>query len=130
METSDCSKKEYQARNLVIGGGIAGIVTALGLLDDGQSVVLADADTPDRLGGLALWAFGGMALSGTPEQKRMSVKDSPELLLEDWVRFGELEDAESWPLAWARCYAAVSRELVYVWVKSLGLKFMPAVNFV
>ncbi|MEE4217486.1 MAG: FAD-binding protein [Xanthomonadales bacterium] len=130
METSDCSKKEYQAQNLVIGGGIAGIVTALGLLDDGQTVVLADADTPDRFGGLALWAFGGMALSGTPEQKRMSVDDSPERLLEDWVRFGELENTESWPLAWARCYAGESRELVYDWVKSLGLKFMPAVNFV
>ncbi len=130
METTDCCKKEYRAQNLVIGGGIAGIVTALELLDDGQSVVLVDADTADRFGGLALWAFGGMALSGTPEQKRMSVKDSPELLLEDWVRFGELEDDESWPLAWAHCYAAESRELVYDWVKSLGLKFMPAVNFV
>ena len=130
METTESCKKEYQAQNLVIGGGIAGIVTALELLDDGQSVVLVDADSPDRFGGLALWAFGGMALNSTAEQKRMSVKDSPELLLEDWVRFGELEDSESWPLAWAQSYAVESRELVYDWVKSLGLKFMPAVNFV
>ena len=130
METSDRNKKEYQAQNLVIGGGIAGIVTALELLDDGQSVVMLDADTQSRFGGLALWAFGGMALAGTLEQKRMSVKDSPELCLEDWIRFGELQDSETWPLAWARCYTEESRELVYDWVKSHGLKFMPAVNFV
>jgi predicted oxidoreductase len=31
-------------------------------------VALVDRDTPERLGGLALWAFGGMALVGTPLQ--------------------------------------------------------------
>ena len=120
----------HRAQNLVIGGGIAGIVTALELLDGGQSVVLVDADTPERFGGLALWAFGGMALAGTPQQKRMGVEDSPGLCLEDWIRFGELGPDEHWPRAWAKCYAEESRELVYEWVQSLGLKFMPAVNFV
>lgn len=120
----------YRAENLVIGGGIAGIVAALGLLDGDQSVVLVDSDTRERFGGLALWAFGGMALVGTREQRRMGVKDSPQLCLEDWIRFGELETAERWPRAWAECYARESREWVYEWVRSLGLKFMPAVNFV
>jgi predicted oxidoreductase len=121
---------DYRAENLVIGGGIAGIVTALGLLDGGQSVVLVDADSPERFGGLALWAFGGMALIDTPEQRRMGVADSPELCFEDWVRFGELQPEEHWPRAWARCYVHDTREWVYDWVRSLGLKFMPAVNFV
>jgi predicted oxidoreductase len=122
--------RHYEAQHLVIGGGIAGIVTALGLLDAGRSVVLLDADTRERLGGLALWAFGGMALVGTREQRRMGVADSPELCLEDWIRFGELQADEHWPRAWAGCYARESREWVYDWVRSLGLKFMPAVNFV
>ena len=120
----------HAAQNLVIGGGIAGIVAAMGLLDGGQSVVLVDADTRERFGGLALWAFGGMALVDTREQRRMGVKDSPERCLEDWIRFGELEPDERWPRAWAECYALESREWVYDWVRSLGLKFMPAVNFV
>lgn len=130
MATDTSCKSEYRAQNLVIGGGIAGIVTAIGLLDGGQSVILLDADTEDRFGGLALWAFGGMAFAGTAEQKRMGVDDSPGLCLEDWIRFGELQRHEQWPLAWAKCYAEESRELVYDWLKSLGLKFMPAVNFV
>ena len=57
-----------QTDAVVVGGGLAGIVTALELLRAGQRVVLVDRDTPERLGGLALWAFGGMALVGTPLQ--------------------------------------------------------------
>jgi predicted oxidoreductase len=121
---------EHRAGNLVIGGGIAGIITALELLDGGQSVLLIDADTPQRFGGLAIWAFGGMALAKTREQKRMGVEDSDQLLLEDWIRFGELQEHDHWPLAWARCYADESHELVYNWLTELGLKFMPAVNWV
>ena len=127
---NDSKTIEYRARNLVIGGGIAGIVTALELLDDGQSVLVLDRDTPERFGGLALWAFGGMAFVGTEEQKRYKIADSPELALEDWIRFAELGPEDRWPRAWAECYVEQSRELVYEWVKSLGLKFMPAVNWV
>jgi len=130
MHSEPSHDKRYETQNLVIGGGIAGIVAALELLDKGQAVLLLDADTPDRFGGLALWAFGGMALTGTAEQKRMGVDDSPDLCMEDWLRFGELAADEQWPRAWAECYVNESRELVYDWVKSLGLKFMPAVNFV
>ena len=50
---------------VIVGGGLAGIVTALEALRAGQSVALVDRDAPERLGGLALWAFGGMALVGT-----------------------------------------------------------------
>ncbi|NNK33872.1 MAG: FAD-binding protein [Xanthomonadales bacterium] len=119
-----------RTQNLVVGGGIAGIVTALELLEGGQSVTLLDADSRERFGGLALWAFGGMALVGTPEQRRMGIDDSPARALEDWIRFGELTPEDEWPLAWARCYVEESRTAVYDWVRGLGLKFMPAVNWV
>ena len=130
MGTSESNSCLYHSHNLVIGGGIAGIVTALELLDGGQSVCLIDSDTAERFGGLAIWAFGGMALVDTAEQQRMGVDDSPERVLEDWIRFGELTAEDKWPLAWAECYARESRVMVYDWVKSLGLKFMPAVNWV
>ncbi|MBS0404210.1 MAG: FAD-binding protein, partial [Proteobacteria bacterium] len=87
---------------IIAGGGLAGIVTALELLRAGKTVALLDRDTPERLGGLALWAFGGMALVGTPLQARMKIPDTPEIALRDWLRFGELDAGDEYPLAWAR----------------------------
>ncbi|MDO9166730.1 MAG: FAD-dependent oxidoreductase [Rhodoferax sp.] len=120
----------YQSDVLVIGGGLAGIVTAIECLRAGKSVTLVDRDTPERLGGLALWAFGGMALVDTPLQRRMKLKDSPELALADWLRFGELGEDDVLPRQWASYYVEHSREQVYDWVIAHGLKFMPAVSWV
>ena len=115
---------------LVIGGGLAGIVTALELLRAGQRVTLVDRDTPERFGGLALWAFGGMALVGTPLQAKMKIPDTPERALADWLRFGELGPGDHWPRAWARYYVEHSRAQVHDWLVQEGVKFMPAVNWV
>jgi hypothetical protein len=121
---------QYRADVLVIGGGVAGLVTALELLEGGRSVVVVDRDTRERLGGLARWAFGGMALVGTPEQRRLKIDDSPARALEDWIRFGELGPEDHWPRAWAELYVNESRTEIYDWLRRLGLKFMPAVNWV
>ena len=45
---------------LIIGGGIAGIATALDLLDGGKSVLMVDRDRESAFGGLARESFGGM----------------------------------------------------------------------
>ena len=115
---------------VVAGGGLAGLVTALECLRAGLRVVIVDRDTPDRLGGLARWAFGGMALVGTQQQARMGIPDEPERALRDWLRFGELGPSDTWPRAWAACYVEHSRALVYDWLVAHGLRFMPAVNWV
>jgi predicted oxidoreductase len=119
-----------QSEVLVIGGGLAGIVTALELLRAGKRVTLVDRDTPERFGGLALWAFGGMALVGTPLQARMKIPDTPEVALRDWIRFGELDPGDTWPLQWARHYVEHSRAQVHDWLRGEGVRFMPAVNWV
>ncbi len=115
---------------LVIGGGLAGIVTALELLRAGKTVTLVDRDTPERFGGLALWAFGGMALVGTPLQAKMKILDTPEIALRDWQRFGELDPNDHWPQQWARYYVEHSRREVYDWLRNEGITFLPAVNWV
>lgn len=119
-----------QADVLIVGGGLAGMVTALELLRAGQRVILADRHPAEHVGGLARWAFGGMALVGTPLQTRRRIHDSPEIALADWLRFGELNPADHHALAWARHYVEHSREQVYDWLVAHGLKFMPAVNWV
>ena len=115
---------------LIVGGGLAGLVTAVELLRAGRSVTVVDRDTRERLGGLALWAFGGMALIGTPLQARMKIPDSPQRALADWLRFGELDPQDRWSLAWAEHYVERSRAEVHDWLLAEGLKFMPAVNWI
>lgn len=115
---------------LVVGGGLAGLVAALGALRAGLSVTIVDRDTRERFGGLARWAFGGMALVGTPLQRRLKIPDTPERALRDWLRFGELDPGDHWSLAWARHYVERSRPEVYDWLLGEGLRFMPAVNWV
>lgn len=115
---------------LVVGGGLAGIVNALEFLRAGRRVTLVDRDTPERFGGLALWAFGGMALVGTPLQAAKKIADSPERALRDWIRFGELDPADHHSMAWTRYYVEHSCTEVYDWLQNEGIKFMPAVNWV
>ncbi|MCB1567715.1 MAG: FAD-binding protein [Xanthomonadales bacterium] len=119
-----------RAEVAVVGGGLAGIVAALELLRAGKSVVLLDRDTPERFGGLARWAFGGMALVGTPLQARKKIIDTPEIALRDWLSFGELDPSDTWPMAWAKAYVEHSRPHVHDWVQREGVRFMPAVNWV
>jgi predicted oxidoreductase len=120
----------FRAEVLVVGGGLAGIVTALECLRAGKTVLLVDRDTPERLGGLALWAFGGMALVGTPLQSRLRIPDTPEIALRDWIRFGELVEEDVLPRRWAEFYVQHSRAQVHDWLRDEGVRFMPAVNWV
>ena len=115
---------------VVVGGGLAGIVTALECLRAGRSVALVDRDTPERFGGLALWAFGGMALVGTPLQARMKIPDTPDIALRDWLRFAELGEDDVLPRQWAEYYVQHSRSEVHDWLVAEGVKFMPAVGWV
>ena len=119
-----------QSDVLVIGGGLAGIVTALECLRGGRDVVLVDRDTPECFGGLALSAFGGMTLVGTPLQTRKGIVDSPQIALRDWLRFGELDPNDSLPIDWAKHYVEHSRTQVYDWLLQHGLRFMPSLQWV
>ncbi len=115
---------------LIVGAGIAGLVAAHECLEKGLSVTLIDRHTEDKVGGLARTAFGGMALVGTPIQKRMGVVDTPELALSDWRSFAEFADSDVWPQRWAEAYVEQSDERVFRWLLDKEMRFMPAVNWV
>ncbi|PCJ50039.1 MAG: FAD-binding dehydrogenase [Gammaproteobacteria bacterium] len=115
---------------IIIGAGISGLVCALESLRQGKKVIILDAQSRERAGGLARVAFGGMALIDTPEQKSKGIRDSAEIAFNDWCSFAEFGLKDHWPKQWAKYYTENSISEIYEYVKSLGLKFLPAVNWV
>lgn len=115
---------------IVIGGGIAGIVAALELIEGGRRVTLVDRDFESAFGGLARESFGGLLFVDTPIQRRHGIRDSVELALADWTRFGELSPIDGWPYLWAESYVEENRREVFEWLKAQGIKFLPMPQWV
>ena len=82
---------------VIAGGGLAGLVTAYELLDQGRRVLLVDKDTRDNCGGLARESFGGVHMIGTPHQRRLRIEDSPELAWQDWQSVANYDANDRWP---------------------------------
>jgi predicted oxidoreductase len=114
---------------IVVGAGLAGLVSTLELLRSGHTVLLLDRCRPHELGGLAREAFGGMFMVDSPEQRRSRIRDSERLALEDWLRIAELGAEEHWPRRWAEQYVARARDDVGGWLRELGVRFFPVVNW-
>ena len=122
-------RRRFEADAIVIGGGLAGMVTALELLDAGKRVVILDRATRDRFGGLARWSFGGMFFVDSPEQRKNRIKDSVDLAMRDWVRYGELDPEDVWPYRWAEAYVNRCTEEVRGWLAERDVGFFRAVNW-
>lgn len=129
-EFINSNNKEKQYDAIIIGGGIAGLTTALELAKKDKQVLILDAQDDTKVGGLARSAFGGMALIGTPEQKRSGITDNAELALKDWYNFANFSEEDVLPKQWAKLYVEQSYQDIYQYVKKLGVKFLPAVNWV
>jgi uncharacterized protein len=114
---------------IVIGAGLAGLVCTLELLRAGHSVLLLDRCRPEQVGGLAREAFGGMFMVDSPEQRRSRIPDSERVALEDWLRVAELEPEDEWPRRWAEQYVTRARDDVGAWLREIGVRFFPVVNW-
>ena len=70
---------------IVVGAGLAGLVATHELAQAGRRVLVLDQENRNNLGGQAFWSLGGLFLVDSPEQRRMGIKDSLELALQDWL---------------------------------------------
>lgn len=123
------SDKRYKSDVVIVGGGLAGIAASIELLDRGKHVLILDRDVKEEFGGLARWSFGGICMIGTPEQKRMGIKDNPALALRDWCSFAQFEEDAFWPKKWANFYTHSSIEMIYEWLKKRKVSFLSMVNW-
>jgi len=111
---------------VVVGAGLAGLVATAELADAGRRVILLDQEPEANLGGQAFWSLGGLMFVDSPEQRRMRVKDSYELALQDWLgtaAFDRPEDA--WPRRWAEAYVAFCAGEKRAWLHEQGMRWLP-----
>ena len=82
---SDSSAAGFAADAIVVGAGLSGLVAACELVDRGLRVLILDQENSANLGGQAFWSFGGLFFVDSPEQRRLGIRDSHELALQDWL---------------------------------------------
>jgi len=121
---------KYQSDVVIIGGGIAGIVTALECLDGGKSVTIIDRDTEENFGGLAKESFGGMFFVDTPAQRKANIEDSPERAFDDWCNFGELSEVDGLAYDWGKRYVERTTPDVHDFIVPMGIGFLPVLNWI
>jgi predicted oxidoreductase len=115
---------------IVVGGGLAGLVAAAEVVAAGRRVILLDQETGANLGGQAFWSLGGLFLVDSPEQRRLGIRDSHALALEDWLGTAGFDrDEDRWPRAWAEAYVAFAAGEKRSWLRSLGLRWFPVVGW-
>ncbi|MCH0539486.1 FAD-binding dehydrogenase [Streptomyces sp. MUM 203J] len=120
----------YDADVIVIGAGLAGLAATAELVDAGRSVILLDQEPEQSLGGQAHWSFGGLFLVDSPEQRRMRIRDSQDLALQDWLGSAGFDRPEDhWPRRWAEAYTDFAAGEKRAWLHGQGVRFFPVVGW-
>jgi uncharacterized protein len=115
---------------IIIGTGLAGLVAANELAERGVAVMLIDQEGEQNLGGQAFWSFGGLFMVDTPLQRRLGIKDSLELALQDWMGAAGFDrEEDGWPKKWAEAYVHFAATEKYDWLHKKGLRFFPVVGW-
>jgi uncharacterized protein len=109
---------------IVVGAGLAGLVATYELVSAGRSVLVLDQENRNNLGGQAFWSLGGLFLVDTPEQRRMGIRDSHELALQDWLGSAgfDREREDRWPRRWAEAYVRFAAAEKRRYLRALGLR--------
>ncbi|WP_371425843.1 FAD-binding dehydrogenase [Tardiphaga sp.] len=115
---------------IVVGGGLAGLVAATEIADAGKRVVVVDQEGEQNLGGQAFWSFGGLFFVDSPEQRRLGIKDSYDLALQDWHGTAGFDrDEDLWPRRWAEAYVAFAAGEKRDWLRAMGHRVFPVVGW-
>jgi hypothetical protein len=115
---------------IIVGAGLAGLVAATELADAGKRVIVVDQEAEQNLGGQAFWSLGGLFLVDSPEQRRLGIRDSHDLALQDWLGTAGFDREEDhWPRKWAEAYVAFAAGEKRDWLQAMGHRIFPVVGW-
>src|ERR671912_830514 len=123
-------RMNYDADVIVVGAGLAGLVATAELVAAGKHVILLDQEPEQSLGGQAFWSLGGLFLVDSPEQRRLGVKDSHDLALQDWMGSADFDREEDyWPRRWAEAFLDFASGEKRAWLHQQGVRFFPVIGW-
>jgi predicted oxidoreductase len=115
---------------IVVGAGLAGLVATAELAAAGRRVIVVEQEPAISIGGQAFWSFGGLFLVDSPEQRRMGIRDSYDLALQDWLGSAGFDRPEDeWPRRWAQAYVAFAAGEKRAWLHAKGVRLFPVVGW-
>ncbi|OHU55718.1 FAD-binding dehydrogenase [Mycobacteroides chelonae] len=116
---------------VVVGAGLAGLVATYELVRAGRTVIIVDQENTANLGGQAFWSLGILFLVDTPEQRRLGIKDSYELALQDWIGSAAFDRTreDHWGRQWARAYVEFAAGEKRHYLRKLGVRVLPVVQW-
>lgn len=120
----------YDADAIIVGAGLAGLVAATELAGAGKRVIILDQEPEQTLGGQAWRSFGGLFFVDSPEQRRLRIRDSRELALQDWMGSAGFDRQEDhWPRRWAEAYIDFAAGEKRAWLHAQGMRWFPIVGW-
>ncbi|KAI7969298.1 hypothetical protein EIK77_003613 [Talaromyces pinophilus] len=109
---------------IIVGGGLAGLVAATELSRRGVHTIIVDQENEANLGGQAFWSLGGLFCVNSASQRRLGIKDSRELAMQDWFNSAQFDrDTDFWPKQWAEAFVNFATDELEAYAKSFGMSF-------
>jgi predicted oxidoreductase len=129
MANSTDAEATEAPRVLLIGAGLASLVAAFELTQRGVRCLIIDQENRANLGGQAFWSLGAVFCVNSRAQRRMGIKDSHELAMQDWLgtaQFGSVpeEDRDVWPRQWAKAFVKFAEEEMEDYCAARGITIM------
>ncbi|TWG98012.1 hypothetical protein L598_000200001510 [Mesorhizobium sp. J18] len=119
-----------EADAVIIGGGLAGLVAAAELADAGKRVIILEQEGENSLGGQAFWSLGGLFFVDSPEQRRIRIRDSRDLALQDWMGSAGFDrDEDYWPRKVAEAFIDFAAGEMRSWLYGMGMRWFPVVGW-